>query len=135
MATQYETRFNFIKNNPGKKIIGRDGYWYRCAHCGKWCGRTGQKQSTFWNRIIIPEEYTMEVDHIKPWIEGGSDEIWNLQPLCKVCNREKSGSIPYKDKLVIIKNDIIHLDFLPSLFRKVIRNSKILKTLGITTRK
>jgi 5-methylcytosine-specific restriction endonuclease McrA len=46
----------------------------RCAHCGK---------------ILTVE--TMQVDHILPRIQGGSDEILNLQPLCKDCNQGKSA--------------------------------------------
>jgi len=133
--TQYETRNIFIKNNPGKKLLGREGYWYRCAHCGKWCGRTGQKESNFWTKIRIPENSKMEVDHIKPWIDGGSDKLWNLQPLCKECNREKSNKVKFKDKVKIFKNNIIHFDLIPSLIRKSARNNRVLKTVGITKRR
>lgn len=37
-----------------------------------------------------PEEYTpMTRDHIMPLSEGGTDEIWNIQPLCLRCNGKK----------------------------------------------
>ena len=34
----------------------------------------------------------MEGDHIIPWHDGGKTEYANLQMLCKLCNRTKSGS-------------------------------------------
>jgi 5-methylcytosine-specific restriction endonuclease McrA len=50
------------------------GYNGRCAHCGK---------------ILTVEN--MQVDHILPRTQGGSDEIVNLQPLCQGCNQGKSA--------------------------------------------
>ena len=41
----------------------------RCAHC---CSTEN-----------------LEVDHIKPVSLGGSNDIWNLQCLCRTCNRSK----------------------------------------------
>ena len=32
--TQSEVRQMFVRNNPGIRINGYGGYWYRCAHCG-----------------------------------------------------------------------------------------------------
>jgi len=49
-------------------------YNNRCAHCGK---------------TLTVE--TMQVDHILPRAQGGSDEILNLQPLCDNCNQGKSA--------------------------------------------
>jgi 5-methylcytosine-specific restriction endonuclease McrA len=46
----------------------------RCAHCGK-----------------ILTVGSMQVDHILPRAQGGSDEILNLQPLCMACNQGKSA--------------------------------------------
>jgi len=51
-----------------------EDYNSRCAHCGK---------------ILTVEN--MQVDHILPRTQGGSDEILNLQPLCKDCNQGKSA--------------------------------------------
>jgi 5-methylcytosine-specific restriction endonuclease McrA len=51
-----------------------EDYNNRCAHCGK---------------ILTVE--SMQVDHILPRAQGGSDEIPNLQPLCKDCNQGKSA--------------------------------------------
>ncbi len=51
-------------------------YGARCAHCG---------------RTLTAAN--MQVDHILPRAEGGSDEISNLQPLCRLCNQGKSAFI------------------------------------------
>ena len=129
MSTQAETRQKFISYNRGKKRAFHKGYWYKCAHCGKWCGRPGEE------RAVIPDDCKMEVDHIKPWSLGGSDEIWNLQPLCKPCNRKKSADITSKDKLKILKNDIIHADGIKSCGKRMFRQSKTMKALGLNERK
>lgn len=83
--TQEQVRRMFIQNNPGVKRIGKKGFWYRCAHCGKWCGRSGP------DRVNIPASERMEVDHIIPFSNGGLNSMSNLQPLCMPCNRSKSN--------------------------------------------
>lgn len=55
-----------------KKLL--EDYNGRCAHCGK---------------ILTVEK--MQVDHMLPRTQGGSDEILNLQPLCEDCNQGKSA--------------------------------------------
>ena len=129
MATQADTRRKFIQHNPGKKRPGKKGLWYRCAHCGKWCGRAGS------DKVTLKPDELMEVDHIRPWSQGGSDEMWNLQPLCRPCNRSKSNDATFKDKMKMVKNNIVHADGLKAGFKKTARNNKILKGLGITSRK
>lgn len=122
-------RQDFIAKRPGKKRRGKKGLWYRCANCGKWCGRAGG------DRITLHPDELMEVDHIRPWSMGGSDKVWNLQPLCRPCNRSKSNSITFKDRLKMLKNNIFHLDFLKAWFKKAGRQNKLLRKLGITSRK
>jgi 5-methylcytosine-specific restriction endonuclease McrA len=128
--TQAQVRAAFIKANPGVRRIGMKGYWYRCAHCGKWCGRPGS------DNVTIKDSDKMEVDHIQSWSHGGSDEIWNLQPLCKPCNRSKSNTPTLKDNIKIMGNTVMHpLDSAVGVGRKAARQNKVLKGLGITKRR
>ena len=129
--SQSQTRANFIKANPGIQRIGYKGYWYRCAHCGKWCGRPGKGNPA----SVIPEDSRVEIDHIRPWSQGGSDELWNLQPLCKPCNRSKSANASFGDSIKMVKNDIVHGDILTATVKKGLRQNKVLKSLGLTKRK
>ena len=129
MASQSDTRKLFIQHNAGVKLLGRKGYWYKCAHCGKWCGRAGG------DNVKIKSDDLMEVDHIRPWSQGGSNELWNLQPLCRPCNRKKSSDITLRDNIKIAKNNVLHGDFVKAGINKSVRNNVVLKGLGITSRK
>lgn len=84
--TQAQVRAAFIKAYPGVRLRGRGGFWYRCAICGKWCGRPGSE------RVYIRDDEKMEVDHRVPWSLGGSDDLYNLRCLCKPCNRHRSNN-------------------------------------------
>lgn len=61
----------------------RAGLWWEVLARDKWtcksCGRTPK------------DGVTLEVDHILPRSKGGTDEIKNLQTLCKKCNIGKSN--------------------------------------------
>lgn len=129
--SQSNVRQAFIKSNPGIQRPGHPGYWYRCAHCGKWCGRPGRE------RAFIPDDCKMEVDHITPWSKGGSDEVYNLQPLCKHCNRSKSANASLGDNIKSVGNAIMHpVDtFVKTPLRKAVRQNSLLKSLGITKRR
>ena len=55
-----------------RSVLQRDGF--RCV----WCQNTGVR---------------FEVDHIVPWIAGGSDHPVNLRTLCRECNQERSNRV------------------------------------------
>lgn len=50
--------------------------WYKCIKCGR-SFRKGD----------------MDIDHIIPQKFGGSDKEYNLQCICKYCNRSKQASL------------------------------------------
>lgn len=124
-------RLAFIKAHPGVKKLGKKGYWYRCARCGKWCGRPGK------DSVYIPENQRMEVDHIRPWSQGGTDAVWNLQAMCKPCNRNKSNGMTVRDGIKTVGNTLVHpIDSLIAApVRKAGRQNKVLRGIGITKRK
>lgn len=65
-------REEFFKHNKGTRLPMRRGVWYRCVHCGGWFNKSN-----------------ITVDHIIAKRLGGTDDIWNLQPMCKSCNSSK----------------------------------------------
>ncbi|HBK21325.1 MAG TPA: HNH endonuclease [Planktothrix sp. UBA10369] len=63
-------RSRYIPASIRVSVLTRDNY--KCRFCGR--------SST---------QIQLEVDHIKPFSQGGSHEINNLQTLCIDCNRGK----------------------------------------------
>ena len=63
-------RETWFKNN--KPFMGK----YRCQHCGEWF-----------------KKKDIDVDHIIPKNYGGTDDLFNLQGLCKHCNRSKQDDL------------------------------------------
>jgi hypothetical protein len=59
-----------------QEILQRDNY--ACRVCGR-------------NPITHPG-LPLEVDHIVPFSEGGTDDVSNLQTLCLLCNRGKGST-------------------------------------------
>ncbi len=57
----------FKHNKPG--IRGK----YRCVCCGK---------------LFSKKDIT--IDHRIPKRKGGTDDLWNLQPMCRSCNSSKN---------------------------------------------
>lgn len=74
VPSQFHTRTRRIRRRIPRRVrdrvFARDGY--RCRHCGR-------------------ADY-LEIDHIKPWALGGTDDEDNLQTLCSRCNRAKGPS-------------------------------------------
>jgi len=56
------------------EVFKRDGF--ACQYCGR-----------------RPPLVSIEVDHIEPILEGGTDDIDNLTTACFDCNRGKAGEI------------------------------------------
>ena len=71
MGSYRETWFENNKSDHG---------WYTCAKCGKKVRKAD-----------------VDIDHIIPQKHKGSDSLWNLQCLCKHCNRSKQARIGLKE--------------------------------------
>lgn len=65
------TRVLLTKTVLRKMVMERDAY--RCQQCGGWID--------------------LEVDHIVPRSRGGTDDLDNLQTLCRTCNRRKGNRL------------------------------------------
>lgn len=63
MGLSKRTRFEVFKRDK-----------FTCAYCGR-----------------RPPEVMLEVDHVHPKCDGGSDEMDNLVTSCEACNRGKAG--------------------------------------------
>jgi len=61
-------RETFFNNTPS--MMGK----YQCCRCGGWFTKSN-----------------IDVDHRIPKRHGGTDDIWNLQAMCKHCNRSKGA--------------------------------------------
>lgn len=64
-----------IPNRVRHQVFQRDNY--RCRECG----------------ARLEDGATLEIDHIVPVAKGGTNDISNLQTLCKACNRGKYTDI------------------------------------------
>lgn len=65
----------YISKAIRNRVFKRDDY--TCQHCGY---RNGRKRN-------------LHIDHVLPVSRGGSDDMDNLQVLCKACNLAKSNKL------------------------------------------
>ena len=61
----------------------------RCANCGS--ATVPAEKSA---RGVTPSPKERQGDHIIPKVAGGDGSASNFQPLCRTCNRQKSGKTP-----------------------------------------
>lgn len=64
------------RNDYFNRNLDSNNGWYKCIKCGN-SFRKGD----------------MDIDHIIPQKYGGSDNILNLQCICKHCNRSKGANM------------------------------------------
>ena len=75
------------------EVFKRDGY--RCCECG-----------------ASKDETSLEIDHILPVAKGGTNDIDNLQTLCRECNRMKHTDewVGGETDLETVKNELNNLE-------------------------
>lgn len=81
----------FGKRKPLKKDVWFSIWdaWEKSDHVCPVCKKQGVKEGgQFYVEGYIP----FEIDHIIPLVKGGTDEISNLQVICRRCNRQKGGN-------------------------------------------
>ena len=52
----------------------------------------------------------IEIDHRIPKRKGGTDDLWNLQPMCRHCNRSKGKNQSGAETAVTVISATIHGD-------------------------
>ena len=67
------------------------GNKYRCCKCGG----------------LFPKSQ-IDIDHIIPLRKGGTNDLWNLQPMCKTCNRSKGANQSTGETLNTMARAAIH---------------------------
>ena len=78
---------------------GRKGSYFKLEG-----GRDGDNIERRHFNLYTEDNILMTKDHIKPKIAGGKDIVDNLQPMCSICNGEKSGEYPGVIKLTHVKS-------------------------------
>ncbi len=71
-STEIEKPSRYIPAGIRVDVLNRDGY--KCVFCGR-----------------SSQETRLEIDHIFPFSQGGSNKLDNLQTLCIDCNRGKGA--------------------------------------------
>lgn len=69
----------------------------KCIRCGLEATQIilGEKKGQLHWDLYDDNMFPLTVDHIIPRSRGGSDEMYNLQPMCADCNRKKGNSMPH----------------------------------------
>lgn len=84
-------REKWFAENPGKKRFGHTGVWYKCVKCRGWF-----------------RESQIDIDHRIPKRQGGTDDLWNLQPMCRHCNRSKHDNQTAGETLTTVVKAATH---------------------------
>jgi len=96
-----------MKNSEFTKYNGVNIKLYKSKGCD--CVSCNRKGSYFLKegrsyKLYTSDGMLMTKDHRYPKSKGGSDNIYNLEPMCKECNSDKADIVP--EKIVNIKSEI-----------------------------
>ena len=86
-------REEYFKHNTGSKIPFKRGTYYQCVGCRQWFNKSN-----------------ITVDHRIPKRKGGTDDLWNLQPMCKSCNSSKRDRNSSFESITTVASATVHGD-------------------------
>lgn len=86
-------REEYFKHNKGVRFPFKRGEYFRCVSCGRWFTKS-----------------QITIDHKVSKRYGGTDDIWNLQPMCRSCNSSKRERSTVIDKTSAIIGATLHGD-------------------------
>lgn len=109
-------RETFFAYNPGFSIPFKSGTYYKCCECG-----------------CIQSKSQITIDHKIPKREGGTDDYWNLQPMCRSCNSRKKDNQSISDNVGAVLNATLNGDL--DKLAKGIAKQKVKDVLGIKYRR
>lgn len=75
-ARIYSSQLTKISNSDLEKILGE--YEGRCWICDE-----------------LPEPFSLQWDHVRPLVKGGTHTVDNLRPSCSACNSRKNDLWPF----------------------------------------
>lgn len=78
---------DYQKSKTGEKRIYQTTAWKKIVNA-VWVMDNGLCRNCKSKGLIVPGN---DVDHIKPISQGGSNELSNLQLLCKNCHKQKTA--------------------------------------------
>jgi 5-methylcytosine-specific restriction endonuclease McrA len=112
-AERDKSTINIGKNELKQRLSKRQKN--RCKNCGAQFERSDNSVLYTNNDGYKPvsefteQQYKKELDHVEPLSKFGSDEIDNLQLLCRFCNQGKKDDTGFSldDRLEIASKDII----------------------------
>ena len=105
----------FFAYNPGFSIPFKSGTYYKCCECG-----------------CIQSKSKITIDHKIPKRDGGTDDYWNLQPMCRFCNSRKKDNQSIGDNVGAVLNATLNGDL--DKLAKGIAKQKVKDVLGIKYR-
>lgn len=100
------------RSNNWQGGISKNIYFYVARYKNRKLGNGGSHTLGEWETLKAQYNWTcpcclkneseikLTEDHIIPVTKGGSDNIENIQPLCRSCNSRKSNKIIIKYKII-----------------------------------